>query len=71
MITKVSVTAGITENKGRKNERFRAYPDGPERQVYIQFDNGSVLGVCKPEDINTFIATSARDFEYLPDTPNY
>lgn len=71
MIRKFTGTFGVVENPGTKRERFRTLPDGEDVQIYVEFDNGSVIGTCDMAHIGEFIRKSITDLDEMPDRANY
>ena len=70
MIRKISATPGKLEGAGKK-EHFVALTGGEQFQVYIEFDNGSMLGYTTLEGLGEYVTKSVRQFDAIPDGNTY
>ena len=74
MIVRTSVTRGnleITRKRGKLVENFCPSENGNDCEVYIQFDNGSVLGYTKPNNVEAYIANTVKEFDEIPTCENW
>ena len=74
MIVKTAITRGrleYTTKRGRRVESFFPDMNGDDCEVFIQFDNGSVLGHTKYDNATKYMADAVREFEELPTSEQY
>jgi hypothetical protein len=74
MIIRTSVTRGkleTTRRRGKEIKSFLPSEEGNDCEIYIKFDNGSILGYTQSTDVEAYIAKAAREFEELPTSEQY
>lgn len=67
----IIIIFGKLEKKGTKKQRFSAYPDGEDLQVVVRFDNGSSIGYCTLENLQSYVIKTFNDCEHIPDRCQY
>ena len=68
MIIKTAITRGRIETickRGKTIKQFSPSDNGLDCEIYIQFDNGSLIGHTRFDNADAYIRQSLLDFENI------